>query len=255
MEEKKEETGRKKKLLPVWIIAGVVLLVAAVLFAGKTLFSWGGSRAEVGDLVTLGTYEQDNDYENGKEPLEWIVLKKDGKKALLVTRYGINNAHFDASSTLLDPDERVVTWADCALRESLNSQEFMDSVFSPEEQAAILLTTITDEVNPETGTAPGEPSEDKVFLLSISEAERLFASDEDRKAIPTEYARENGVFMMNKKTVTVQSCLWWLRSPGNAANKAAYIGTNGIISYSGFIFNSERVALRPAVWVDLTKLR
>ena len=255
MEEKAEEICKKKKLLPVWILAGVIILVAGVLFVGKTLFSWGGSKVAVGDLITLGTYEQDNDRENGNEPLEWIVLKKDGDRALLVTRYGINNTSFDRGPTILDPAEYLVTWADCALRERLNSQEFLDAVFTPEEQEAILLTTTTDEANPQTGTAPGEPSEDRIFLLSISEAESLFASDEDRKLAPTEYAHAKGVYMMNKKTVTVHSCWWWLRSPGSAPSDAAYVGTNGQISYTGFMYSGGGVALRPAIWVDLTKLR
>ena len=29
---------------------------------------------EVGDIVVIGSYEQDNVLDNGKEPLEWIVL-------------------------------------------------------------------------------------------------------------------------------------------------------------------------------------
>ena len=33
--------------------------------------------AEIGDIITFGTYEQDNDEENGKEAIEWTVLAKE----------------------------------------------------------------------------------------------------------------------------------------------------------------------------------
>ena len=38
----------------------------------------------IGEYVTFGHYEQDNNLENGKEPIEWKVLdKKDGRVLLL----------------------------------------------------------------------------------------------------------------------------------------------------------------------------
>ena len=39
--------------------------------------------AKIGDVVTFGTYEQDNDNTNGKEPIEWIILNKTEKNAFL----------------------------------------------------------------------------------------------------------------------------------------------------------------------------
>lgn len=42
-----------------------------------------------GQLVRFGSYEQDNDTSNGKEPIEWIVLSVDEEqgRALLLSRY------------------------------------------------------------------------------------------------------------------------------------------------------------------------
>ncbi len=46
-------------------------------------------QAVVGDTVYFGEYEQDANNGNGTEPIEWIVLEKDGDKALLLSKYGL----------------------------------------------------------------------------------------------------------------------------------------------------------------------
>ncbi len=38
----------------------------------------------VGDIVTFGHYEQDNDTTNGKEPIEWRVLDKNDEGQYLI---------------------------------------------------------------------------------------------------------------------------------------------------------------------------
>ena len=43
-----------------------------------------------GDYFTFGAYEQDNNLANGPEPIEWIVLAKEEKKILIISRYGID---------------------------------------------------------------------------------------------------------------------------------------------------------------------
>lgn len=43
---------------------------------------------KVGDTVYFGKYEQDGNKENGKEKIEWKVLSKKGKKALLISKDG-----------------------------------------------------------------------------------------------------------------------------------------------------------------------
>ena len=42
--------------------------------------------AQAGETIIFGQYEQDGNLDNGKEPLEWIVLKKDEEKAMLVSK-------------------------------------------------------------------------------------------------------------------------------------------------------------------------
>lgn len=43
--------------------------------------------AEIGDTFIFGTFEQDNDKTNGREPIEWRVLDKNEKGVLLLSEY------------------------------------------------------------------------------------------------------------------------------------------------------------------------
>lgn len=41
--------------------------------------------AEVGDIVTFGTYEQDSGTSNSKEDIEWLVLAKENNRILVIS--------------------------------------------------------------------------------------------------------------------------------------------------------------------------
>ena len=42
-----------------------------------------------GSIVTFGSYEQDNDKDNGTEAIEWMVLEVKDNQALLLSVYGL----------------------------------------------------------------------------------------------------------------------------------------------------------------------
>ena len=91
-----------------------------------------------GDMVVFGSYEQDNDLANGKEPLEWIVLKTEGDRAMLITRYLIDARAYHKAFV-------EMTWSECTLRQWLNDT-FLKEAFSQEEQARI-QEVLVDEIN------------------------------------------------------------------------------------------------------------
>ena len=43
--------------------------------------------SEINDEVIIGEYEQDNNMENGKEPIDWIVINKENDKYILISKY------------------------------------------------------------------------------------------------------------------------------------------------------------------------
>ena len=96
------------------------------------------------------------------------------------------------------------------------------------------------------GTDAGKATQDKVFLLSISEVRKYFNSDDSRKCSPTDYADENGTFQEHG------ICRWWLRSPGNNQDRAAYVSETGKEVDIGGMVNWSTVAVRPAMWIDIS---
>ena len=52
-----------------------------------------GSGWSVGGIACFGHYEQDNDADDGAEPIEWIVLAAEGDARLLLSRYGATVPH------------------------------------------------------------------------------------------------------------------------------------------------------------------
>lgn len=53
------------------------------------------SKVNIGDYVLFGSYEQDNDTTNGAEPIEWQVVDIDNDKALLVSKYILDNVEYN----------------------------------------------------------------------------------------------------------------------------------------------------------------
>ena len=117
-----------------------------------------GFDMDVGDILVLGSLEMDG-YYNGGEALEWLVLEKEGTRLLLVSRYALSFRPFR------DETSEGETWETCSLRAWLNG-EFLESAFSEKEQAMILPAAVSADKNPFYDSDPGNPTEDRVFLLS-----------------------------------------------------------------------------------------
>ena len=146
---------------------------------------------QAGAVVKFGKYEQGK----GIESIEWRVLDRQEEKVLLISRYALEWKEYHGS-------EAYITWEKCDLRKWLNN-EFLNMAFSETERSMIANTRCPADKNPRYSTAPGNVTTDKIFLLSIPEAEKYFGSDEDRKAAPTAYAKKQGV-----DTSRSGNC-WW----------------------------------------------
>ena len=94
--------------------------------------------------------------------------------------------------------------------------------------------------------------EDPDYLLSITEVNKYFSSDEARKCAPTAYAIAQGAGTSDSNRVDGKAtCWWWLRSPGSNSNYAAYVyGVGSVIAY-GYDVDYDIDAVRPALWVNL----
>ena len=191
---------------------------------------------KVGDTVLLGRYPQDED--GGVKPIEWTVMKIEKNKMLLFSKYVLDTQQYNKKF-------EEATWETSDIRRWLNS-DFYTTAFNDIEQSKIANTLVRTKNNPEYGTAGGNDTEDKVFLLSIEEAESFFINDGERKAKTTKYAEKAGVLMDDERYAW-----WWLRSPGYDGSNAAVVNNNGWVYRVGIIVIHDDDGVRPALWLNL----
>lgn len=194
--------------------------------------------------VLFGSYPQT--VEGDWQPIEWQVLKREKDRALLISRYAIDTKPYNDTFT-------ATTWVDCSLRKWLNGKrqyDFLQTAFTEEEQGQILTTHVPIGDNP--FTVPEIRTRDKVFLLSILEANEMFSSNEARNCAPTGYAKKHGAYTdKDYKTNGKQACLWWLRSPTVNSFKAVCVNRDGSVYDHGRSVSNVCVGVRPALWVKL----
>ncbi len=212
----------------------------------------GNPSVKTGDIVTFGHYEQDNDLGNGAEPIQWIVLYADDKydSAWLIA-CDVLDAHAYHSSWLR------INWADSSIRAWLND-DFLNTAFTEEEQRYIILTDVD---NSAAQTSPHRPigsdnTKDMVFLLSHAEVRRFTASYLNLQNCPTDYALARGVHVYKGKFEVDgrYACRWWLRSPGDESNRAAYITNAGFFANYGENVNDKEIGVRPCIRIRLSAL-
>lgn len=197
------------------------------------------AKAKPGDTVFLGTYEQDNNTSNGKEDIAWLVMEVKDGKALVVSKYALDCKQYNTSNT-------DVTWETCTLRKWLNN-DFINAAFSSYEKAMIPTVTVSADKNPGYSANPGNATQDQVFLLSITEANKYFNSTGARQCEPTDYAVANGTWESDSGNF----CWWWLRSPGVTQDSAAYVYSGGDVIESGNAVDIGTSAVRPAMWISI----
>lgn len=215
--------GSKKKL-PLIIggaAAGVIALVLIAIFVVIPAFNKNPFKGcQVGDVVEFGSYEQDGDTSNGKEPIEWRVLAVEGSRALVVSDKALDAHAFNSDY------DKGNEWESSDLKNWLEN-DFATQAFTDDEEKII----------------DGAPT-----LLSRDEANEYFKSDEDRICCPTKWAKKNGAGGYNG-----DGCFWWLRSvpDGGTGHGADLVYDVGRLGPGGNSVDITSNAVRPALWVNL----
>ena len=225
--------------------------------------------AKIGDIVQMGTYEQDGDAET-EDPICWDVLDKDGDAVLLISHDVIAYQRF--SDNL-----KCVIWEDSEIRTWLN-QEFYAEAFDETEQASIRETTLE---NPSTVgfAAHVDPSgdvqvresrpdtKDKIFLLSWKEAEQYYGNRltdasvlgrrpsravlQKRKAIFTDLIIEElpAMYPYSRHLPDgTERLSWMLRSTGMKDYTIFVIGYEGKWDQD---YPDSYNGVRPVMWVNV----
>ncbi len=197
------------------------------------------SDLSLGDIVSFGCYEQDNDLTNGDEAIEWQVMEIENNSMLLVSRYGLDLKKYHDVF-------HGVTWETCSLRTWLND-EFYKRAFSTEERELIQLSDVKNANNSQYGTSGGNETVDFIFLLSLDEAGRFFPDNNSRRIIPTDYRHQKESWWTSR---------WLLRSPGAHPGYVAYVDDEGVLEDYGAIINSDNnfgwsFSIRPALRIRI----
>ena|GEM_PF-2945835 len=167
---------------------------------------------QAGNIVQFGNYQ-------------WIVLDVLDDKALILSKDVPEDSAYHAENT-------DVMWATCSLRDYLNGEFY--SRFSEQERNLISTTVVEAARNPSySQVAIGNPTEDKVFLLSTKECK--------------EY---QGIWKTTSLPELATEIEWWLRSPGYGNDMATIVTKDGwIMDYGDDV--SKNYGVRPAMWIKL----
>ena len=182
---------------------------------------------EKGMIIPFGCYQKTN--------IRWQVLDVKGNEALLISRYGLDYRQYNHNST-------KITWEDCDLRKWLNN-DFIKTAFSEEEVERIKVSELKNYDNYEYRTQGGYNTKDRIFCLSIDEANKYFMGNYDRKCNLFGYVDQGVVYVLN-------TYCWWLRSPGFNQYYASIVNTDGELDLAGGHVN-HYTSVRPALWIIL----
>ncbi len=180
------------------------------------------SEAEIGDLVTYGHYEQDNDLENGSESIEWIVLDKKDYGVEMVSRYILDAMEYDDSGS--------TDWEDSDIRFWLNT-DFYEEAFSEYEQDAMVILSVKTN---------GSDTEDCVFLNSTGNVNNYL--DPERQCEATAYAEAQGLYVYNDGMSE-----WWLRNKNTLMDSVYFVSHDGEFSHT---YPGNTKGVRPVIMVN-----
>ena len=185
----------------------------------------------IGSTIQFGAYEQDNNYSNGKEPIDWMVLTIEDNKALLISKYALDCQPFSTNNGIV--------WDSSSLRRWLNSS-FLNEAFTIEEQAIILTTEVTVD--------RGNNTTDMIFIQSAEEQDKYNMGYVGVGRVgwcqATAYARS--VCPLRDDGDNTYSC--WTRSTLLQAD-----GVVRVIISEGCCAdaNADFECVRPMMWIDI----
>ena len=228
------------KRIPFWTALIALLLAIALLSPALA----DNSTPKRGDIITMGTYEQDGNTKNGAEPIEWMVLDEKDDRLLVISVKALETMAYDDTMGL----SSHIWWENCSLRKWLN-KDFLSAAFSADEQKNILSTKLTTK-----DTHGTFETKDQLFCLSIAELRQYFPTNESMMCKGTEVA-----IKANGSVGESGNACWWLRNilasenlESMAYDSAAYVQNSPLydINSKGCWLSARGViAVRPAMWI------
>ena len=233
------------------------------------------------DEVLFGSYEQDGNIQNGKEPIEWFLLCRDDNKALLVSKHILDYMEYSVSL------DRHITWKESSLRAYANNS-FYNSAFGDKDKLVILSNKYMNYDNPVYSSSEESETIDKVAILSFDEIMKYFDIDysECVRDIVTDYKVPSSNKLATSLTTYASKKLkseklriktsrendFWLRNQGRSGeelfdkyNSAMYARETVDLKGAPYdIYSIEdpthsmrnyKLGFRPIIWVDINLVK
>lgn len=246
----KTRKGYISMLLAICLVGGVITIPVTNASADSGSQSIMSGVSGIGstqvDSIYFGTYEQSSDgtvlgYVD--EPIKWRALSKEDGKLLLISDKILDMKPYYTS-------EVDITWENSTLRSWMNGLtegSFYADAFNMLEREAIAETKIVNADNVEYEIDGGNDTNDKVFALSIEEANQYFSDNANRIATNTAYAARRG----DGVSPAGEADWYYLRSPGCVASYAAHVTKRGVVDEVGHSLSSYTTGARPAFNMNL----
>ena len=228
------------------------------------------SNRNIGESILVGSYEQNGILSDGKEPIEWTILKKDinDNSVMLISKYILDCFPFNGF-------HQNVTWETSSLRNHMNRVMLLE-MFNDTELSCVLPTYLLNSKNIFNGTYSGEPTYDFLFIPGIDEMLAFFSNEifvnearineltrpnVKRMCYATPYARNRGVRVMGENTKYPGTANYFLRTSGLHGRRKWYgnvfadffqsfVSENGSIKPDGTGINSIDDGIRPMVQIS-----
>lgn len=190
----------------------------------------------IGDIIEFGNYPFG---ENGEiKPITWRVMDSNDNKILLWSEFCVDSTFYAA--------QRInKTWEYSSLRSWLKSR-FMNKAFTRDEMTQILINDTESSFNPNSKISSGLITTDKIFIPSYEDIKKYGGN----LIVPaTPYAKNQGVFCDE------YGAFWWLRTPGNDGETQMCVSHKGVLIETGSYCYLVNRGVRPALWVDLDRIK
>ena len=108
---------------------------------------------KVGDSVTIGSYDLNNNAEDDNEDIKWTVLAIENGKALIISDLCID-------ARIYNEGKESVTWETSDMRAWLNG-DFYEAAFDEDEKRYLLLSDVEAQNSSAHGVDGGADTQDK----------------------------------------------------------------------------------------------
>ena len=213
------------------------------------------------------TYQDDNGFELNTvywfsyDLIEWDILTESNGKALIIANLLLDSQSYNLSSESEKYEHNGGTgyannYELSDIRKWLNDN-FYNTAFNDLQKAIIETTTVDNSASTTSDSSNNyacNNTSDKMFLLSYSEVTTYYPSQMEKRAVGTDYAKCQGLYVGKSSPDTTSGVgfsYWWLRSPSNSSSNAANaIRCNGAMYDTAGLTNIDD-GIRPVCWIKL----